>query len=38
MLDEGRSLSQPSGAFNRRSPDELGADACGAFGELDAVA
>jgi len=33
MLDEGRSLTQPSGAFNRSSPCELGAEACGAFFE-----
>jgi len=35
MLDEGRSLTQPSGGFNRRSPCELGAEAWGSF--LDAI-
>jgi len=33
MLEEGRSLTQPSGAFNRSSPCEPGAEACGAFFE-----
>src|SRR2546430_1627087 len=31
MLDEGRSLTQPSGGFSRRSPCETEAGACGAL-------
>jgi len=35
MLDVGRSLTHPSGAFNRSSPGEPGAGACDAF--LEAI-
>jgi len=31
MLDVGRSLIQPAGAFNRSSPWDVDGDACGAF-------